>query len=177
MRAPRPRDNTIDPTGEFPTAPPEYLPYLLFQAARQRDLYFDRQLAKLGLNLHRWRILAVIRRIENCSMKDLALFSASDRTTLTRAVDQLVDQGLVERWVSPRDRRRVNVSLTPDGEAAHARAATAVAAGHSAMLDGIAADEMRGAARVLRQAIRNLMDDPYAAERVLAYARPPAEAE
>jgi DNA-binding MarR family transcriptional regulator len=144
---------------------------LLFQVARQRDLHYDRKLAAAGINLHRWRILAVIRRIENCSMKDLALFSAMDRTTLTRAVDQLVSEGLVERWSSPRDRRRVNLTLSHDGEAAYRRALTVLLKGNAAMLAGVEDAEVRGVARALRQVVRNLMEDPLAAEKLLAYGQ------
>jgi DNA-binding MarR family transcriptional regulator len=121
MRSSRPSGNPVDPTGEFFIEASAYLFYLLFQASRQRDLHYDRKLAALGLNLHRWRILAVIRRIENCSMKDLALFGAVDRTTLTRTVDRLVAEGLVERWAAPRDRRRVNVSRAPKATRSSAR--------------------------------------------------------
>lgn len=144
---------------------------MLFQAARQRDLYYDQKLTAAGLNLHRWRILAVIRRIENCSMKDLALFSAMDRTTLTRAVDQLVADGLVERWSSPRDRRRVNVTLSDKGEAVHRQADATLLKGDRAMLAGVEDEAVRGAARTLRQVIRNLMEDPLVAARLLGYGQ------
>lgn len=169
MRSPRIRDMPVDPTGEFPIGPPAYLFYLLFQMARQRDVYYDQKLAAFGLNLNRWRILAVIRRMENCSMKDLALFSAVDRTTLTRAVDSLVSDGLVERWSSPRDRRRVNVSLSDKGEAVHGQAATTLLDGNAAMLAGVEDESVRHAARTMRQIIRNLSDDLLATERLLAY--------
>jgi len=172
MRSPRPKDNSVDPTGEFPLGPTEYLFYLVFQASRQRDLFFDRALAPLGLNLPRWRTLAVIRRIEHCSMKDLALYAAVDRTTLTRAVDHLVAEGLVERWSTARDRRRVHVTLSAKGEAVYGEAVAAVLAGNRAMLAGVDKDSARGVARVLQQVVRNMLDDPLAAEKLLAYGRP-----
>lgn len=173
MRAARLKRDNVDPKGEFPIGASAYLFYLLFQAARLRDLHDDRKLAAAGLNLHRVRILAVIRRIENCSMKDLALFSAMDRTTLTRAVDQLVAEDLVERWSSPRDRRRVNVSLTDRGEAVYIQAAAALANGHATMLAGVEDEDLRGAARVLRQVVRNLVAEPLEASKLIAYGPAP----
>ncbi|MBU1377633.1 MAG: MarR family transcriptional regulator [Alphaproteobacteria bacterium] len=177
MRAPRTKDNSLDPTGEFPLGVPTYLFYLLFQVARQRDVHYDRKLSAAGISLHRWRIIAVIRRIENCSMKDLALFSAVDRTTLTRAVDQLVAEELVERWSSPRDRRRVNLSLTPKGEAVHGQATRALQHGNEAMLEGVDEDALRGAARLLQQVIRNVVEDPLIANRLLAYGQSAAKSD
>ncbi len=172
MRASRPSDPSVDSTGEFPLAPAEYLFYLLFQAARQRELFFTRTAGASGLTLQHWRTLAVIRRIENCSMKDLALYAAVDRTTLTRVVDHLVAQGLVERWSPARDRRQVQVALSPAGEAAFAGAVTGLLRNNRAMLAGVDEASAREAARVMQQVIRNMMDDPLAAERLLAYGRP-----
>lgn len=172
MPPPQIPGHSIDPTGEFPLGAPEYLFYLLFQAARQRDLRFDRALAGIGLNVHRWRTLAIIRRIENCAMKDLALYSAVDRTTLTRAVDQLVAQGLVQRWSTPRDRRRVNLMLSDAGEAAYRAALAALLSGNQDLLAGVSEGETRGAARVLAQVIRNIMEQPLEAEKLLAYGWP-----
>lgn len=169
MRPTRLKRDNVDPTGEFPIGVPAYLLYMLFQAARLRDLHDDRKLAAAGLNLHRVRILAVIRRIESCSMKDLALFTAMDRTTLTRAVDQLVAEDVVERWSSPRDRRRVNVSLTDRGEAVYIQAAAALANSNAAMLAGVEDEDLRGAARVLRQVVRNLVEDPLDVAKLIAY--------
>ena len=162
----------MDPQGEFPLGPAEYFFYLLFQTVRQRDIFFDQALSDTGLNLHRWRTLAVIRRIENCSMKDLALYSAIDRTTLTRAVDQLVRLGLVERWSPTGDRRRVNVALTAQGEAVYEQAVDMLRRENAAMLSGNDEPTVREAIRVLQRAILNLMPDRLQAERLLAYGRP-----
>ena len=172
MRKPQPPDNSLDPQHEFPLGAAEYFFYLQFQIARQRDLFFDQAVTDTGLNLHRWRTLAVIRRIENCSMKDLALYRAIDRTTLTRAVDQLVAQGLVERWSPSRDRRRVNVALSAKGEEVYSAAVATLLRQNAAMLQGVDDETLRATVRVLQQVVRNLVADPLSAEKLLAYGRP-----
>lgn len=172
MRTSRLIDHSVDSSGEFPLATAEYLFYLLFQAARQRDLFFNRTAGASGLTLQHWRTLAVIRRIENCSMKDLALYAAVDRTTLTRVIDHLVAQGLVERWSPARDRRQVQVTLSAAGEAAFDGAVASLLQNNRAMLAGVDEASAREAVRVVQQVIRNMMDDPLAAERLLAYGRP-----
>ena len=172
MRKPRPSDNTLDSQGMFPLTAPEYFFYLQFQIVRQRDLFFDRVLSDTGLNLHRWRTLAVIRRIQQCSMKDLALYSAIDRTTLTRLVDQLVADGLVERRSPARDRRRVQVTISPKGEAAYAEAAARWREANAAMAEGLDPESLGAAVRTLQQVVRNLVDDPLSAEKLLSYGRP-----
>ena len=168
----RPADNAPDPKGEFPLAPSEYFFYLLFQAGRQRDLHFERALAKAGLNIARWRTLAIIRRIGVCTMKELALYSTVDRTTLTRAVDQLVQQGLVERTIPSRDRRKVNLSLSPEGEATYAKAVPLLLAGNAELLQGFDDAQIRAATRLLQATIRRMIDDPKAADLLLNFGRP-----
>src|SRR5258706_2340139 len=156
--APQPETNAQDPDGEFPLEPQEYLFYLLFQAARQRDAYCDRELTPIGLNMAQWRSLAIIRRIEGCTMSLLARYSTIDRTTLTRSVDQLIARGLVERWTPERDRRQVNLALTVQGEAVFERAAAVLKVRNEAVLADVAPQRLVEAMRVLQAAPAELVD-------------------
>jgi MarR family transcriptional regulator for hemolysin len=162
----------LDPQGEFPLAPAEYFFYLLYLAARQRDLRFGEALSETGLSLARWRTLAIIRRIENCTMKALALYTAIDRTTLTRAVDVLVEQGLVDRLPIRGDRRKVSLSLTVAGEAAYARAVSILMSENGAVLQRLDDGALRDATRLLQQVIVALMDDGSEAQDLIAFGRP-----
>ena len=105
-------------------------------------------------------------------MKELALYSTIDRTTLTRAVDQLVEQGLVERTIPSRDRRKVNLSLSPEGEATYAQAVPLLLAGNAELLEGFDDKQVRDAVRLLQATIRRMIDDPKAADLLLNFGRP-----
>jgi DNA-binding MarR family transcriptional regulator len=168
---PEPFDNSLDPDGEFPLGPPEYFFYLLFQAARQRDLFFDRELKPVGLNLAQWRSLAIIRRLETCTMTQLARYSTVERTTLTRAVDQLVARGLVERLAPARDRRQVNLSLTDLGKSVYGEAVAILKARNEAVLAGIDPSRLRDAARVLQTTLERLTGDGGLAADLLSFGR------
>ncbi len=135
---------------------PEYFFYLLFQAQRRRDLTFDMALAEGGLNINRWRALSVIRRIHGCTMKDLAGFTAIDRTTLTRAVDQMVEQGLVLRATPPGDRRKVVLTLTDEGEAFFQAALSVLNDFNRVALEGVPEDRQLVVLDVLGRILRNL---------------------
>jgi DNA-binding MarR family transcriptional regulator len=164
--------NAADPEVSLPLEPQEYLFYLLFQTARQRDAYCDRELAPMGLNMAQWRSLAIIRRIEGCTMSLLARYSTIDRTTLTRSVDQLVARGLVERWTPERDRRQVNLALTELGEASFERAAVLLKSGNEAVLAEVAAEPLAQAVRVLQSALANLVDDPGLSRDLITFGNP-----
>lgn len=171
-----PAPNSVDPDREFPLGPPEYFFYLLFQAARQRDLYFDRELAPVGLNLAQWRSLAIVRRLESCSMTALARFSTVERTTLTRAVDQLVARGLLERRVPDRDRRQITLSLTDDGKGVYALAVAILRDRNQEVLAGVDEKRLRDATRVLQKALVKLTGEGELARDLLNFGTiPPPE--
>jgi len=160
-----------DPEGEFAVAAPEYFFYLMFQTSRRRDVALDAVLAPLNLKATHARTLAIIRRTEGCTMNALAKYSAVDRTTLTREIDQLVERGLVSRQVPASDRRRVNLTLTERGEAIYREGLHGVAALGRRALEGVDPAQLRAFARTLQQIIRNLVDDPDWTDEVLEFAR------
>jgi DNA-binding MarR family transcriptional regulator len=166
-----PPPNSIDPDGEFPLGPPEYFFYLLFQAARHRDLNFDRDLAPTGLNLAQWRSLAIIRRIEGCTMSLLARYSTVDRTTLTRSVDQLVARGLVERWTPERDRRQVSLALSDLGEATYGKAVAILRDRNQAVLADVDSRRLREATRVLQTTLARLVADAELSDDLITFGR------
>lgn len=168
-------DNSIDPEGEFTLDVPEHFFYLLFQAVRRRDLTFDAALAPTGLTLARWRTLSIIRRIEACTMKELAFYSTIDRTTLTRSVDQLVAEGLVDRSTPPKDRRQVILGLTERGEAVYDEAVNLLLDFNRGALDGVSHKDQRVLARVLHTILRNMLEDREA-EALIGFGRAPSPA-
>lgn len=170
-KASSPVNDAPDPQGEFPISPPEYVLYLVYLACRLRDQNLEAALATVGLNVARWRTLACIRRIGACSMRELALYSTIDRTTLTRTVDQLVAQGVVERASSERDRRKVLLSLTDDGAALHARALPVVSACNAGALEASDDAQIRTAVLVLQGVIRRTVADPDDAQRLIDFER------
>src|ERR1700736_765180 len=107
--SPRRSASTMDPRGEFPLDLASYVFHLFSVVGRHREAKLETILKPLGLSLARHRALSVIATLEPCTMSELAEFSATDRTTLTRTVDQLVDAGLVERTTPREDRRQVQL--------------------------------------------------------------------
>jgi DNA-binding MarR family transcriptional regulator len=165
-------DLSRDRDGEFPIGLEEYAFYLIFQIQRRRDVMLDETLAPSGLNTARWRTLAVIERIENCSMSQLALYCAIDRTTLTRSVDQLVENGLVHRWTPPRDRRRVNLALTEAGQAVFAKALKLMLAQNADSIPATNDADLRTTIRTLQNILRGVSPDTRTAQQLLNFGPP-----
>jgi DNA-binding MarR family transcriptional regulator len=115
-----------DPEGEFSYRVPIYLLNLLVAVNRVRDTGLEKALKPTGLNVGRYRALSVIWRLKACTMSELSIISASDRTTLTRIVDNLVKAALVDRHAGAGDRRKVELTITPTGLSALHRAEAVV---------------------------------------------------
>ena len=164
-----------DPEGEFPFDVASYFFHLSVAIARYRDAELEKRLRPLKLNVSRYRALNVVGRLEPCTMSELARFSAVDRTTMTRIVDQLVADGLMIRTAAPRDRRQVVLVLTPKGAAASTAALREVRASNQAALAGVPEETLRTAIRAKRRIVGNLVDDEILAERLLLFGRPQAD--
>lgn len=109
-------------------------------------------------------------------MTALARFSTVERTTLTRAVDQLVARGLLERGVPDRDRRQITLSLTDDGKGVYARAVAILRDRNQEVLAGVDEKRLRDATRVLQKALVKLTGEGELARDLLNFGTiPPPE--
>jgi DNA-binding MarR family transcriptional regulator len=152
-------------------AVPEQLFYLLFQTAHQRDIRLAERLGRVGVTVARWRTLAVIRRLTECSMSDLSRLTGTDRTTLTRSVDQLVAAGVVDRRVPANDRRRVVLHLTPAGHELYAQCVQAMMGLNSEVIEAIPPKMRRDVVRGLEALLVKLVVDPADSDSIRRFTR------
>jgi DNA-binding MarR family transcriptional regulator len=157
----------VDPKGEFPLDAATYLFHLFVVIGRHRDAALDKALGPIGLTVSRHRALSVIARMAPCTMSQLADFSAVDRTTMTRTVDQLVAAGLVDRLASAKDRRQVLLTPTQAGRRAYRASLKVIQAHNLASLAGVPDALRRVAVRAHERILLNIVDDPELAMRLL----------
>jgi DNA-binding MarR family transcriptional regulator len=70
---------------------------------------------KFGLNFAAWRTLTVIGRFEPIFPGGVGQWMSLGSDRVARAVDELVRKGLVARRPDGLDRRRIALTLTPEG--------------------------------------------------------------
>ncbi|MEU9961059.1 MarR family transcriptional regulator [Streptomyces sp. NPDC050982] len=90
--------------------------HLLTRAERLAARRLQAALDEHGCTLDAWRVLTLLSDGEGHPMAAVAEAAFLPPPTLTKLVDQLVDQNLVYRRVDPLDRRRILAHLTPRGE-------------------------------------------------------------
>ena len=89
----------------------------LAELQRLLRLYADKQTARYGITRAQWAVLAKLERFEGMTQSDLAEQMDMQPITLTRLVDRLCDNDLIERRSDPADRRVNRLFLRKPGRA------------------------------------------------------------
>ncbi|MFP3986782.1 MarR family transcriptional regulator [Streptomyces sp. E11-3] len=90
---------------------------LLTRAERLSARRLQSVLETADCSLEAWRVMSVLSDGEGHAMAAVADAAFLPPPSLTKLVDQLVDQNVVHRRVDPLDRRRILAYLTPRGMA------------------------------------------------------------
>ena len=130
--------------------------YLFTQIIGRRNRQLQERLAPCGISVPQWRILAVLHERAGCTMNELADVTTVDRTTLTRALDRMADDGLVTRKSDARDRRTVRLGLTPAGNDAFRRVLPRIVEQNERAIAGFTAAEAASIRALLQRMLRNL---------------------
>jgi MarR family transcriptional regulator, transcriptional regulator for hemolysin len=87
--------------------------FLISDVARLMRTYADQHAASLGMTRAQWAVLVRLERAEGLKQTELADMLDLQPITLTRLVDRLCENGLIERRPDPNDRRAKRLYLTP----------------------------------------------------------------
>jgi DNA-binding MarR family transcriptional regulator len=109
-------------------------------------LRFSQHVARYYRNQHAisigaWRVLAHLAEAEPLSAKDVSERTIMNPFRVTRAIAQLEAKGLVDRSFDKRDRRRIELRLTPAGRAVHEDVLPHVIAGLSDLYSVLTPEE------------------------------------
>jgi len=110
----------------------------------------------LPITPEQFRVLTHLWRNDQCTQQQLAECTNRDRANVTRIIDILEREGIVERRDHEADRRAFRIALTDKGKALEAEA---IACGELAIQDalaGVPREEVETCTRVLKQIITNL---------------------
>jgi len=100
MEPPMPRSNT------------DFL-FALFETQRMLRLYADKLAAQHGITRAQWAVLAKLERTEGLKQSELADMMEMQPITLTRLIDRLCGNDLIERREDAKDRRANRLYLRP----------------------------------------------------------------
>lgn len=87
--------------------------FALFDTARLLKTLADQEVRQLGMTRAQWAVLSRIERNEGLKQSEIAEMLEIQPITLTRLVDRLAENGLIERRPDDNDRRAWRLYLTP----------------------------------------------------------------
>lgn len=86
--------------------------FMLNDVARMLRTYADHEAGQFGITRAQWVVLARLDRFEGLKQSELAEMLDLQPITLTRLLDRLCENGLIERRNDPNDRRAKRLFLT-----------------------------------------------------------------
>jgi MarR family transcriptional regulator for hemolysin len=89
------------------------LAFAINDVARLLRTYADQKAAQFGLSRAKWAVLARLDRFEGIKQAELAEMLDLQPISLTRLLDSLCENGLIERRPDPQDRRAKRLFLRP----------------------------------------------------------------
>jgi MarR family transcriptional regulator for hemolysin len=89
------------------------LAFTINDVARLLRTYADQKAAQYGMSRAKWAVLARLDRFEGLKQTELADMLDLQPISLTRLLDSLCANGLIERRADPDDRRAKRLFLTP----------------------------------------------------------------
>lgn len=133
-----------------------FAPYLMNRIMGRYNAALSTEMAALGLTTPQMRSLAVLSVTDGILIRELAVYAVVQQSTLSRALDALVRDGLVRRETDAADSRATRVYLTAKGGDAYARLWPHMAEAYGAMFKGIDAAEKEAFVATLRTMLRNI---------------------
>jgi len=118
--------------------------------------YADQQGRVLGVSRAQWTVLVRLERTEGLKQSELAEILDLQPISLTRLLDRLDENGLIERRADPNDRRVNRLYLKPAARPLLEQLAVLSESLMATVLEGIEPESMERMLRDLRQMKDNL---------------------
>ena len=135
---------------DFPT-------YYIYAIQAENFATLNHVLRPHGISVMFWRVLAVLQESDGHNIGYLSGKLAIDRSNLSRIVDRMARDGLIERKTPPHDRRNVLVCITEAGRRKVEEALPGVLRIVEATMDGFSAKERQTLLSMLKRMRNNVL--------------------
>lgn len=133
-----------------------YVPYLMNRIMGRYNASLRDEMSGLGLTTPKMRALAVLSVIDGLLIRELAVYSVVEQSTLSRALDQLANDGLIRREADATDSRATRIFITEAGRTSFETLWPRMAEANSRMFRGISDDERRAFVGTLQKMLANI---------------------
>lgn len=137
----------------------KFVPYLIYRITGHLNRNLRKNLRRSGINLARWRVLAVLNDHGRLNMSQIVQHTLLEQPTVSRVVDQLQRESLAVRESGEQDSRFVQVKLTRAGEKAFNEIYPIAVAHQQQALRGFKQHEVKALMGLLERIQSNLSQD------------------
>src|ERR1700735_216646 len=149
-----PSPSTLQEMAERPLFD-DFLPHLIARLAYQLNTDLIEKLRREGINITRWRILAVLSMREGITIKEIIDRAMIQQSALSRALMRMEKENFVRRVPRPDDARCVEVYLTDKGRALFNTLNVVVRRREQQLLQGFSKSQTAAAFAMVRRLSRN----------------------
>jgi len=133
-----------------------FAPYLINRIAARWNTDLQETLKTFGLTTVQMRVLSVLSVMTGLTINELAVFSVTEQSTMSRTLDAMERDGLVQRQNRSGDLRVREVHLTDKGREAFREVWPAMHGSLKHMFDGFSDEEYETVIGLLSRVLRNI---------------------
>jgi DNA-binding MarR family transcriptional regulator len=134
----------------------DFLPHLIARLAYQLNGDLIEKLRREGINITRWRILAVLSMGDGITIKEIINRAMVQQSALSRALMRMEKENFVRRVLRREDARCVEVYLTDKGRTLFNTLNLVVRRREQRLLEGFSPPQVGAAFALLRRLSRNM---------------------
>jgi MarR family transcriptional regulator, organic hydroperoxide resistance regulator len=134
----------------------DFLPYLIARLAYQLNDDLIEKLRREGINVTRWRILAVLAVGDGITINEIVERAMLQQSALSRALMNMEKEEYIRRVLRRDDARYVEVYLTGKGRALFTSLNVVVRRRQKHLLRGFSRQEVAAAFTLVRRLSRNM---------------------
>ena len=134
----------------------DFLPHLIARLAYQLNADLIEKLRREGINVTRWRILAVLAMGDGITINEIIDRAMVQQSALSRALMRMEKENYVRRLLRREDARCVEVYLTDRGRALFNSLNVVVRRREQRLLAGFSSSAIESAFSLIRRLSRNM---------------------
>lgn len=134
----------------------QFAPYLLNRISARWNNDLSELLREHDLTTVKMRTLASLSTRQGLTINELAIYSVTEQSTMSRTLDTMEEQGLIRREPRASDLRAREVYLTEKGRQAFARFWPTMYREHCRLFAGLDTDEYRAFVGTLHRILANV---------------------
>jgi MarR family transcriptional regulator for hemolysin len=155
--------NDHDTSADMPAPAPlegeglsQFAPYLINRIARRYNQTLQDSLSGMGLTTPKMRVLAALAAMGDLTVNQLTVVAVAEQSTMSRTLDQMERDGLIQRQISETDSRVRVIVLTRSGLAAYRTVWPQMSAAEEELFVGLTKEQREAFLATLSQILGNI---------------------